>query len=125
MPSTSEMGHEESMERKDALARELAESGEAFPFPGIPEDTVTRMREEEAMCPGFMTNIDDIIRRCSEHGIVVALSSADRPNNSTPHVMPAKDGNLRMDGILPKHLVAENIADERLRELVMLDGIRE
>lgn len=113
--------HAERMERKVALARELVEGREVFPFPGISEDVLIRMRKEESEYPVDITPIDEIIERCAGQGIKIALESEDRPENISPHVIPAEDGDLRMDGILLRHLQLEGVTDERLIELIMLD----
>lgn len=60
-----------------AIALELSKNPESFPFMGIEPDAYNRIHQGDLEYPGFDTPIDEKIKKFTEHGIKVALSSSD------------------------------------------------
>lgn len=52
-----------------ALAMELYERGEVFPFEGVDPEQYSRMKADEEEYPGYTTPVDEIIERFKSEGM--------------------------------------------------------
>ncbi len=98
------------------LARELSESGEKFPFPGIKSDVYERISADDKEYPGNVTPIDIIIERCKNEGIKVVLG-----RNNDVYILPFLSDNIIEDSLLPRHLLHNNVTSENLKKLISFD----
>ncbi len=98
------------------LAKELSESGEIFPFPGMVQKLYESKRAFDAEFPGLSTPTDTIIGRCRQEGIKVVLG--ENPESGNVFILPAGGGNIVDDSLSPKDLLAENVTDLRLKNLI-------
>lgn len=106
-------------EAKIALAKELFESGEKFPFEGIDPEVYTRMKEQEVEYPGYTTPVDEIIARCKTEGIKVVLG--DHPESGNIYVLPFNSNDIEQDSLFVRQLQISDSMDERLKSLVLMD----
>lgn len=120
----NELGNKYERERKIedvrdemiALAKELSESGEGFPFPGISRETYSRMKATDEEFPGYSTPIDELLERFKKEGMKVV--SGDRPMSGTVYVLPLESNDKESDGIFPECLEVNDMMDEKLKELI-------
>ncbi len=105
-------------ERIIALAAELFESGEVFPFAGVDAESYSRMKTSEEEDPGYTTPIDEIIERFKDEGMKVVLGK--NPQSGNVFVLPAQSSDIEMDSISPKQLQLSEGMNEKLRELILL-----
>jgi hypothetical protein len=99
-----------------ALARELNEKGEVFPFFGLDPVEYGKMKETDEEFPGFTTPIDELLRRFEAEGIKVVLGK--NPESGNVYILPALSNDIEMDSIAPKQLqIGENMSGT-LRELI-------
>lgn len=103
-------------EHRISLIRELAESNERFPFPGVDRDVRDRLKAEEAEFPGYTTPIDDLIERFRAEGLKVVLGT---DKNTEVFILPSGSNDVGMDGLFPRHLVVSEGMDLRLKELIL------
>ncbi|MBI5913337.1 hypothetical protein HY839_02755 [Candidatus Azambacteria bacterium] len=112
---------QEEKERKKGeiitLARELSESQESFPFPGIESGSYEKLKAADEEFPGFVTPIDELIVRFESEGMKVALG--EYPDSGNVFILPSQSNDIEMDSILPRHLRPE-ATDEKLNELILL-----
>lgn len=101
-----------------ALAAELFESGEVFPFAGVDAESHSRMKAGEEEDPGYTTPIDEIIERFKNEGMKVVLGK--NPQSGNVYVLPAQSSDIEMDSISPKQLQLSEGMNEKLRELILL-----
>jgi hypothetical protein len=93
--------------------------GETFTFPGIRPEVYLNMKAVDDEFPGFTTPTDEIIARCQNEGIKIVLG--DKPESGNVFVLPVTSDNIEMDGIIsPYQLIAENVTNEYLTELIRL-----
>ena len=96
-----------------ALARELSQSPEAFPFPGVNPKAYAEIKAEDEKFPGFTPTI----------GMRGAISPA-QPNEAGILIMPKNssdgDDDLNENSLMPNHLNSEGIQDEKLKRLIEL-----
>ena len=101
-----------------ALAKELVESGEVFPFPGIKADEYAAMQAADIEYPGCSTPTSEIMERMKMEGIKVAFSP--HPENINVLILPAGSNDTAEDIILPRHLEMNEQMDPRLKQLILL-----
>ena len=101
-----------------ALAAELFESNEVFPFVGIDSESYSRMKAGEEEDPGYTTPVDEIIERLKNEGMKVVLGK--NPQSGNVFVLPAQSDNIEMDSISPKQFQLSEGMNEKLRELILL-----
>ena len=101
-----------------ALAAELHENGEIFPFAGVDPESYLRMKAGEEEDPGYTTPIDEIVERLKNEGMKVVLGK--NPQSGNVFVLPAQGDNIEMDSISPKQLQLSEGMSEKLRELILL-----
>lgn len=101
-----------------ALARELAEAHEKFPFPGITQESYSKLKAVAEEFPEYTTPIDELIKKFQAQGMKVVLSTSD-PKRGNVHILPFDSQDIEMDNLLPRHLVVTANMDIRLRKLVL------
>jgi len=101
-----------------SLAKELFESQEVFPFPGVDPESYSKMKSGEIEDPGYTTPIDEIIERCKNEGMKVVLGK--NPQSGNVFVLPAQSDNIEIDSISPKRLQLSEGMNEYLKELILL-----
>ena len=101
-----------------ALARELNESKESHPFPGIDAVSYEKLKTDEAEFPGFATPIDELIERFKNEGMKVVLG--EHPESGNIFILPAQSNDIENDSIFPKHLQIADSMHEKLRRLILL-----
>ena len=100
-----------------ALARELSESQESFPFPGIDPESYSELKAVAEEFPEHSTPIDELIARFTTQGMRVVLSEGD-PDSGNVFVVPLGSRDVEMDSLFPRHLILTKGVDERLRRLI-------
>jgi hypothetical protein len=105
-------------ERIIALAIELDESQETFPFPGIDPESYAKMKADEEEYPGYTTPIDELVESYAKKGITVMLGK--NPQSGNVFILPRNSDNIEMDSISPKQLRIIEGMNEKLRELILL-----
>lgn len=101
-----------------ALAAELHESGEVFPFAGIDPESYSKMKADEEEYPGYTTPIDEIVERLKSEGMKVVLGK--NPQSGNVFVLPAQSSDIEMDSISPRQLQLSEGMNKKLLELVLL-----
>jgi hypothetical protein len=108
--------------RISELVEAIHESGESLPFPGIPADTLTQLRDDDeellAMRPGSTTPIDQILERLMRVGMKLELGP--NPDAGNVFVLPADSDDIDMDSIQLSSLDTTQITDPKLLELIQL-----
>ena len=111
---------EQKNERFITLARELSESQESFPFPGIDPESYANTKSSEEKTPGYATPIDALVERFENEGIKVALVG-ECPNNDDVLILPSGSDDIESDSVFPRFLQINETMDERLKELILLN----
>lgn len=101
-----------------ALARELSESHESFPFPGIDQESYAAMKSAEEEFSGYATPIDELIERFENEGIKVSLG--EYPESGNVFILPSGSDDIENDSVFPRHLQIDEAMDERLKQLILL-----
>ncbi len=106
------------MQREEflALGRELSERKERMLFPGIDPEAYAAAKENDEAFPGYVTPIDDLLRRLEAEGMKVVLS--DQAGNLDVFIMPFASGDIAVDTLLPRHLSLAAEMEEPLRRLI-------
>jgi len=100
------------------LAKELSESREGFPFPGIDPGAYARLKAAEAEFPEYSSpTIDESIARLKAEGMKVALGQY--PTSGQVFVLPRNSDDIFMDAIPPKVLLVTDTMDGRLKKLIL------
>jgi hypothetical protein len=117
---------EERRKEKVALAKELCESHEVFPFPGINPEDYAKIKESESDPVYAEYNrvalIDDSIKRFESEGMKVVLG--DKPENGGSFVLPAGSDDIITDSLLTRHLQINTGMNEKLKQLIVLSQIK-
>lgn len=100
-------------------ARELSESGEVFPFPGLDPEEYSKMKATDEEYPGYTTPTDEIVERLKSEGMKVVLNTSARPGNCEVFVLPTGSDDIGMDGISARKLQIQADIDERLKQLIL------
>ena len=110
--------HEERtpLARYIELAKELAESHERFPFPGIDSQAYAQIKADEAEYPGYTTPIDELIERFTNEGIRVDMGPF--PESGNVLILPAQSTDINNDSIIPRQLHTGGVVGAGLRELI-------
>lgn len=101
-----------------ALARELSESHESFPFPGIDPESYATLKSAEEEFPGYTTPINALIERFENEGIKVSLG--EYPESGNVFILPFGSDDIENDSVFPRHLQIDEAMDERLKQLILL-----
>lgn len=100
-----------------ALATELRESQETFPFPGIEAEAYAKLKASDEEFPGCVTPIDELVERFRNEGMKVSLGAYSE--SEFVFILPAQSGDLRNDSVYPRHLQISETMDERLKKLIL------
>ncbi|MFZ2501038.1 MAG: hypothetical protein WAW90_03615 [Minisyncoccia bacterium] len=113
--------HEKKPSREEriiALAKELFESQETFPFLGVDPEGYLEMKAGDEEAPGYTTPTDEIIERMKNEGMKIVLGK--NPQSGNVYVLPAQSTDIEMDSISPKRLQISEGMNEKLKELIQL-----
>lgn len=107
-----------------ALAKEISESGEIFPFQGLDPDAYAKIKASEEEFAAYdipieIAPIDEIIRRLAHEGMRVVLGP--NPETGNIYILPKDSHNTGRDSILPKSLRITEDMDGRLKRLILLN----
>ncbi len=103
-----------------ALALELHERNEIFPFTGIDSESYAKMKiaEADTEYTDPTTPIDERIERFKNEGMKVVLGK--NPQSENVYVLPAGSFDIEIDGISPRQLQLTDEMNEKLKELILL-----
>ncbi len=110
----------EQMNKKSefiALALEIMESQETFPFSGIKPEIYSQMKIDEVEYPGYTTPIDELIVRFQNEGMKVILGKD--PSSGNIYILPANSANIEEDSVQPRQLEISETMDEKLKQLIL------
>ncbi len=102
-----------------ALAKELSESREVFPFPEIESGAYSKLKATDEEYPGYTTPIDELVVRFAQEGIKVVLGS--HPDSGNVFILPAGSDDIERDSVFPRHLQFSDDMDPRLKKLILLN----
>lgn len=108
-----------SKEEYMALAVELSERKEGFPFSGVESETYARIKIADAEYPGFTTPIDEQILRFRAEGIKVAFGP--HPETASVFILPMGSDDINSDSISPWQLEISEGMDDSLKKLILAD----
>jgi len=103
---------------KIALAKELFESGEIFPFPGLKPGKYEEIKAGEEEFPGFHAPIDELLERFKNEGVKVVLGKF--PESGNVFVLPGGSDDIVNDSLFPRHLATDGSIDDRLLSLILM-----
>jgi hypothetical protein len=118
-PEKNNNQREQKIKEVIALAIELSESRESFPFPGLDPAVYSKLKASEERFPGHVTPIDELIERFKKEGIKVVLG--EHPESGNVFILPAQSNDIGSDSIFPRHLPVSKIMNEKLKRLVLMD----
>lgn len=107
-----------------ALAIELSESHEVFPFPGIDPEAYAKLKADIAADADrsdydiSAPTLDELIERFKNEGMKV--TPGKNPKVGNVYIMPMGSTDIQNESLLPKHLLLSDGMDERLKELILL-----
>lgn len=123
-------------ERIAALAIELSESGEIFPFTGIDQEGYKKIKADAEADKSrsdydiSSPTIDELVERFNNEGMRVVLSrSKDGTYSGTVFILPSRSSernfglsnfDIQCENIFPKHLQIGEGMNEKLKELILL-----
>lgn len=100
------------------LAKELSESHESFPFPGIDPKAYSDIKATEEEFPDYTTPIDILIERFKNEGMKVALGK--NPESGMVYILPSRSDDIEHDSIVPRQLhFNEIVTDDRIKALIV------
>ena len=99
-----------------ALVREINESRERIPFPGIHPEAYAKLKKGEQEDPGYVTPIDELLARFQNEGMRVVMGRL--PAGGNVFIVPSQSADVENDSILPRQLQIDGATDARLKELV-------
>ena len=111
---------EEEIKEFIALAKELSESQESFPFPGIDPEARSLMRATEIEFPDYTTPVDALLDRFRSEGMRVTLGQY--PESGNVYIVPAGRSETRNEDmyIFPKHLQINDMMNPKIRSLIQM-----
>lgn len=105
---------------KLALAKELAQRNEPFPFPGIKKETYDELKKIEEEFPDYCVPIDPLLERFEKEGFRVVFSK-ENPESGNVFIIPSQSTDIKNDNLFPRQLDINNILDEDLSKLALID----
>ncbi|MES2225833.1 MAG: hypothetical protein V4480_03420 [Patescibacteria group bacterium] len=99
------------------LAEVLSENLEGFPFPGIDPEAYSLLKEAEVEDPGYMTPLDERLKKFQEQGIRIVLSK--HRESGMAFVIPAINGTIEEDSLAPRYLKINPDVNDDLRKLIL------
>ena len=100
-----------------ALAKELSERHEEFPFPGISRESYAKAKASDEQFPGYSTPIDILLEKFRTQGMKVVLGL--HPGIENIFLLPIGSDNIDEDSLFPRHLEVSEGMDERLKKLIL------
>jgi hypothetical protein len=101
-----------------ALAKEMIEVQEGFPFPGIRAEVYSAIKAADEEYPiGRSAHIDELLKQFQEQGMKIALS-VNHPESGNVYVMPLNCTDQE-DSLSPKQLVIVEGMDDKLAKLIL------
>ena len=99
-----------------ALATEIIESGETFPFPGLDNETYLKWKQDEEFIDSDFkfTPIDDILEKLKTEGMKISLG---KEQNGGVYVSPVSSTRPQEDGLLLKKIIIDDSIDSRIKKL--------
>lgn len=113
----SEEQKREALVRYLRLAETLSQLPDGLPFPGVDEETLRMLKEEEEKYPEYATPIDELIARMEKEGIKIVFGT--HPDSGNVFVLPKESTNIDKDSVFPRHLKTTTDMDESLRSLIL------
>lgn len=119
-PNIVDSGNEKIKHREEflALAKELSENKEGFPFHGVNPESYLKIKATDDAFPGYATPIDQLIEKFSHEGMKVVLS--ETPSNREVYILPAQSNNIGEDSISPKDIEVGVVQSDELKKLISL-----
>lgn len=118
IPTPPELAEEKlTKEQFIALAKELSERHEGFPFPGISPESYTEAKASDEQFPGYATPIDILLERFRTQGMKVAFGP--HPESGNVYLLPLNSDNINEDGLFPRHLMVLDGMDENVKKLIL------
>jgi hypothetical protein len=116
LPSNEEQ-KKADREKYIQLIETLSQKVDGFPFPGVDEETLKGLLEEEAKYPGFATPVEKLLIRMREEGIKIVQGV--HPGSGNVFVVPLLSDDIENDSLFPRHLDPTPDMDSQLRELIL------
>lgn len=101
-----------------ALAIEIIESHEVFPFSGLDSGAYAKIKSDEEESPGYATPIDELVKRFEDEGMKIVLGK--NPESGNVFILPLLSDDIENDSFFPKHLQIGEGMNEKLKELILL-----
>jgi len=121
IPNKSEQEiKEQELKNYIALAKELSERVEGFPFPGIKPESYLNMKATDEEFPGYSTAIDIMIENYKTQGMKVVLGNS--PESGNVYFLPLNSESIEEDGLLIHYFVVTEDMDEDLKKLILASG---
>jgi hypothetical protein len=118
-PQSQQETKERQKQEYLALAQELSEAHERFPFPGINPESYSKLKAVAEEFPEYSAQTDELMSRFQTQGMKVVFG--DDPKSGTVFVLPLNSEDLAMDNLFPRHLTTTEDMDERLKKLIVLN----
>lgn len=96
------------------LSQELG--GEIFLFPGLDPSQYQKLKATDEKYPGFVTPIDELLKRFEEEGMKVVFG--DHPASANVFVLPSRSTDIESDSISPQDLQINGRMSEKLKKLI-------
>lgn len=111
----------QKLEQYISLAETLSHNLEGFLFPGVNEESYSKLKEADEYTledyPGYTTPIDENIERMVKEGFKVTLG--DHPEQLDVYIMPLTSTDIEKDSLFPRHLKIVDGMDESLKALIL------
>ena len=114
----NERSQQEKQKEFVALAVELQESQETFPFAGFDPDSYRSIKELEVGLGYHTTPIDELLKRFEREGMKVVLGK--HPGAGKVFMLPSQSNNVEMDAVYLWQLNVDEPMDERLKRLITI-----
>ena len=115
-PNRSESETKEQKKKEYiALAKELSEKREGFPFPGIKPASYLKIKADQEEYPGYSTPIDEILEKLKTQGMKIVFG--DDPNSGNVFILPLNSDNFD-DNLFPSHLETPEGMNASLKKLI-------
>jgi len=116
-PQSPEETREQKKQKYIALAQELSEVREGFPFSGVSPESYSELKAVAKEFPKYSTPIDELIGKFQTQGMKIVFSKDSKSGNI--FILPLNSTNIEMDNLFPRHLIITEGMDERLKKLIL------
>ncbi len=100
------------------LARQFSEKQEKIPFPGIDPESYARLKESDEQFPGYVTPIDELIKRFEKEGLRVVVFG--KYTTEEVYIQPMdSDFTDQENCLFPRDLLISDDMDEALKQLIL------